>query len=214
MSSGIQTTAVVPSSLAEQEAIVERGLSSFVDVGNALMRIRDEELYREVGFDGFVAYLESKPWGIDVRRAYKQIDASAVVSYLPNLANEAQAVELAPLLRKATPDVVRQVYAEVVEESEGRPTAALIRDKVAEILPSRGSTNGGQIDPAVIHDAMALLDAFNKLAPRITPEVLGRLSQSVCKRYEARAAVAESHLASQRAELRPRLDSLTPTRRA
>ena len=134
-------TTTTLSVLHEQEAIIERGLASFVEVGNALMRIRDDGLYREEGFDGFVEYLESKPWGIDARRAYKQIEASVVAGHLPHVANERQAVELAPLLRKATPKVVQQVYAEAVQETDGKPTARVLRDKVREVLtPSSRKT--------------------------------------------------------------------------
>lgn len=196
--------------LREQEEIVERGLASFVEVGQALMRIREEGLYREAGFDGFVEYLESKPWGIDWNAAYKQIQAAAVVKVVPAVQTERQARELAPLLNKTTPQVVQQVYAEVVDETGGKPTAAAIREKVREVLPQ--PTNGHS-DPRVIEDALAALETFNKLSGRITPEVLGRLSQSACKRYEARAAIAEAYLVAQRAEIKPRLDSLTPTRR-
>lgn len=112
---------------------MERGLASFVEVGTALMRIRDEELYRESGYDGFVDYLESKSWGLHPSRAYQLID-SASVSTTVEIANEAQARELAPLLKKSTPEVAQRVYAEVVAETNGKPTAAAIRDKVQATL--------------------------------------------------------------------------------
>ncbi len=51
--------------------------------------------------------------------------------------NERQARELAPLLRKATPEVVREVYAEAVAETNGKATAAVIRNKVRKILPAK-----------------------------------------------------------------------------
>jgi len=84
----------------KQERIVERGLAWFVEVGNALRRIRDEEFYREAGFDGFVEYLESKPWGIGANAAYKQIQAAEVVAICTTVQTERQARELAPLARR------------------------------------------------------------------------------------------------------------------
>lgn len=131
--------ALVASPLVEQEAIIERGLTSIIEVGHALMKIRDEELYRQAGFDGFVAYLESKPWGISQGHARRMIDAAPVVEAVAPIGAipEGQARELAPLLRRATPEVVKQLYAEVIEESNGNPTAARIREKVKEILPPR-----------------------------------------------------------------------------
>ena len=100
------------------------------------MEIRDNHLYREAGFDGFVEYLQSKPWGIGQAEAYRRIKAGKVVAALdlPNPVNVAQAEALAPLLGKATPKVMQQVYEEVVEETDGKPTAAEIREKVRGVL--------------------------------------------------------------------------------
>jgi hypothetical protein len=150
--------------LHELEGVIERGLSSFVEVGQALMEIRDGELYREAGFGGFVEYLEAKPWGIGRSRAYQMIDAATVSTVVET--NERQARELVPLLRKATPEVVRQVYAEVVQETANRPTAPAIREKVQEVLSSE---NGGKakrkhsrIDAELEHH----LSEIKRLIPR------------------------------------------------
>ena len=94
----------ITTTLVEQEAIVEHGLASFVEVGNALMAIRDGELYREDGFDGFVEYLESKPWGIGRTDAYQQINAAKVVSAIggngsPTIRKCARRVSAAPPAR-------------------------------------------------------------------------------------------------------------------
>ena len=132
---------LVHTTLREQEEIVERGLVSFIEVGRALMRIRDDELYTEDNFEGFVEYLEARPWGLSPSRAYQMID-SASVSTIVETPNEAQARELAPLMRKATPGVVRQVYAEVLEETGGRPTASAIRDKVQQTIHQFAEPNG------------------------------------------------------------------------
>ncbi len=129
---------VATTTLQEQEGIVERGLASFVEVGNALRRIRDEEFYREAGFDGFVEYLESKPWGIGANAAYKQIQAAEVAAICTTVQTESQARELAPLMRKATPQVVKRIYAEIIEETGGKPTAAAIREKVQPLLHRNG----------------------------------------------------------------------------
>lgn len=59
-------------------------------------------LVRIGGFTGFVDYLASKPWGFDPSRAYQMIDSKRI-STIVEVANEAQARELAPLLRTASP---------------------------------------------------------------------------------------------------------------
>jgi len=94
-----------PSSLAAMEAVIEQNLGAVFETGRALMEIRDGELYREAGFDDFTEYLNSKSWGFDRSRAYRQIDAAivhALVSPIGEI-NEGQARELAVLLKKSTP---------------------------------------------------------------------------------------------------------------
>lgn len=88
--------------LADLEAVVERGLATFIEVGTALLEIRDSRLYRET-HETFEAYCQEH-WGKGRRWAYQLIDAAEVCALahsagLPVPANEAQARELAPLLR-------------------------------------------------------------------------------------------------------------------
>ena len=45
--------------LAECEDVINRGLATFVEVGNALLRIRDERLYR-AEFGTFEAYCRQR----------------------------------------------------------------------------------------------------------------------------------------------------------
>ncbi len=47
------------STLAECEAVIEKGMDTFLEVGNALLRIRDERLYR-VGFSTFQEYCQAR----------------------------------------------------------------------------------------------------------------------------------------------------------
>jgi len=82
-----ETGTIVPVlSLNEQVALLEcedqirRGLKSFVEMGNALKRIRDSKLYRE-RFKTFEAYCEVT-WDISDRRARQLWAAAAVVGLL------------------------------------------------------------------------------------------------------------------------------------
>jgi len=62
------------SALAECEEIVERGMASFIEVGNALLRIRHERLYR-VEFGTFQEYCEAR-WQMTDRHARRMIEAA------------------------------------------------------------------------------------------------------------------------------------------
>jgi hypothetical protein len=119
--------------LAECEAVIERGLATFIDVGQALLRIRGERLYRET-HSTFEAYCRER-WDLGRKRAYDYVVAAEVMGALSPMgdiappAKERVARELAPL--RAEPDEMREAWAESIERSNGdQPTAAQVRTVV------------------------------------------------------------------------------------
>ncbi|MEU3096581.1 hypothetical protein ABZ690_17735, partial [Streptomyces sp. NPDC006967] len=58
-------------SLTENEAVIERGIKTFYEVGTALADIRDRKLYR-ADYGTFEEYAE-KRWQMSRRRAYQMI---------------------------------------------------------------------------------------------------------------------------------------------
>lgn len=124
-----------PTTLAECEAVIERGLATFVAVGGALMTIRNRRLYREQGFDRFEDYCRER-WSISKTHANRLVDAAEVVTATPIGAtgprNEAQARELVPVLRAEGPEAVADVYRELCAEHGDKVTAAVIRDAVTQ----------------------------------------------------------------------------------
>lgn len=120
-------TASESTALAEHEAVIERGIKTFYEVGTALADIRDRKLYR-AEYGTFEEYAEQR-WQMSRSRAYQMIDAAGVVSTivdteLPPPSNEGQARELGrvPEAERAT------VWAETVERTDGKPTAAAVRE--------------------------------------------------------------------------------------
>ena len=63
-------------SLDFQEATIEKGRKTFVEVGKALAKIRDGKLYRET-HTTFEAYCQER-WGWNRDRAYKLIEGAEV----------------------------------------------------------------------------------------------------------------------------------------
>lgn len=164
------------SDLATQEHIIESRLGSFVEIGAALERIRDDELYRQGGFDGFVEYLKSKPWGFDQRRAYYLIDAQRVCTMVQTT-NERQARELVPLVKKAAPQVVRDLYAEAIEEGGGTTTAKALREKVQAVLPKkpkRKPAKAGHARSEELREVINLLKQAEKMWNTTTPEAISQ----------------------------------------
>lgn len=115
--------------LREAEAVIRAGLATFVEVGNALMRIRDERLYVE-DYATFEAYCRGR-WGFSDRRARQMIDAAEITATLPTGTmvpdTERQARELAGL----DPETAAEVMEAAAES--GPVTAAGIRDARAKV---------------------------------------------------------------------------------
>jgi hypothetical protein len=116
-------TPVEAEALASYEEVIDKGLHSFVDIGQALRAIRDsgdgrpkDRLYRRYGT--FEEYCRGR-WGMKKSTAYYLIDAAAVVTNLKTStvvevlpANERQARELARL-RDEAGDIDHAKVAEV-----------------------------------------------------------------------------------------------------
>jgi hypothetical protein len=123
--------------LAELEAVIDRGLTSFVEVGEALLEVRDSKLYR-VGYETFEAYCKGR-WGFSRPRAYQLMEAAEVVGALSTVvdtpATERVARELVPALRAGGSEAVRETWAEVVDITDGKPTADAVRAVVRDVAP-------------------------------------------------------------------------------
>jgi hypothetical protein len=119
--------------LGELEVVIERGLTTFVEVGNAIREIRDSKLYKE-SHGTFEDYCRER-WGWSRVHAHRQMEAANTAELLPigNIPNEAVARELAPL--KGDPETMNRVWGDVVEEArqtgEG-VTAEKVRARVQE----------------------------------------------------------------------------------
>ena len=123
-------TAVEATALDDLEGIVEKGLATFVEVGNALRRIRDQRLYREL-HSTFDDYCKER-WGISRFYAHRQIEAANVAgALLPNgntPTTESVARELAPL--KDQPEKLQEAWSETVEQHGPKPTAKQVKEVV------------------------------------------------------------------------------------
>ena len=120
-------TASESTALTEHEAVIERGIQTFYEVGMALADIRDRKLYRASNRT-FEEYCQGR-WQMTGSRAYQMIDAANVVSTIvetevPPPVNEGQARELG---RVPEPERAA-VWSETVERTEGKPTAAAVRE--------------------------------------------------------------------------------------
>lgn len=162
--------------LMQYERVIEDGLRTFVDVGNALLAIRDGERFRAREYKTFEAYCRGY-WGFVDSRARQLMAAAETVtvvteSGLPAPPNEGVARELMTL--RSEPERMATVWAEAVERApDGHaPTAAIVREVVrgAPVPPiSKPDVNGEGIShPAQYSDE--LLPVFAEMLQAINAQ--------------------------------------------
>jgi len=125
------------SRLYQLEETIRQGLNTFVDVGNALLEIRDKRLYRQE-YSTFEEYCREQ-WNMARRTAYQLIDAAEVVENVRNCAqilptNESQARPLTSL----EPDEQVEAWKRVITSTpEGKITAAIVLKAAKEVEQER-----------------------------------------------------------------------------
>jgi transposase len=131
------TGEIVVRSLDQCEAVIQRGVGTFIEVGEALMEIRDRRLY-QLEFASFDSYCRER-WGFNRQRAHQLIFASEVSTIVDSdLENEGQARALAPL--KDRPEEMKEVMDAVIAEASaagGKVTAERISEKVSERIEAQ-----------------------------------------------------------------------------
>lgn len=118
--------------LSVLEDTIERGLKTFVDVGTALIVVRDMRLYRQ-NFGTFEDYCQ-KRWGMQRRYAYRLMEAAEVVQNVSNWTQTLPATESqARPLTALEPDEQRQVWQQAVDTApNGVVTAAHVQSVTDE----------------------------------------------------------------------------------
>jgi len=118
--------------LRQHEVIVERGLATFVEVGEALAAIRDARLYR-AEYATFEDYCQQR-WGMGKSYAHYMIGAAEVMSNLSTIGGQLPSTERqARPLTGLPPDVQREVWARAVETApDGKVTAAHVERTILQ----------------------------------------------------------------------------------
>jgi hypothetical protein len=113
------------------EAIIQTGLRTFTEVGNALAEIRDSRLYRET-HPNFAAYCRER-WKISPQHAHRLAKASEVAENLemePIGSKPETEAQVRPLTR-LPPEERAPAWQEAVEEAKGeQPTGRQVEEVV------------------------------------------------------------------------------------
>ena len=130
------------------EEVIASGWNTFVQVGLALARIRDGELYRAGGYDSFEQYCRLK-WEYGPNYVHRLISAAQVFTNL--LTNSQKKPERETQVRPLvglTADQARMAWERAVQKAAGgKITAAIVRSAVRQ-LGLDGSEKAWPASPA------------------------------------------------------------------
>lgn len=189
-----QLTADEYADLEKCEAVIERGLQTFVEVGRALRHIRDLRLYRTAA-KTFEEYWAQRFPELSQARVYQYIDGSEVIDNLESSTiggtlpqNERQVRPLTEL----EPEAQRLAW-EVVKETapQGKVTARHVKSVVSvlkDVLKTRSIDAGEGLDIPVEHATSSHLKAA------ITEETYERMMRQethIAERQKHRADLVE-----------------------
>lgn len=111
--------------LADCEKIIESGFQTFVDVGNALLEIRDSRLYRQ-DFDTFEEYCRER-WKMTKPHAHRLICAAETVANLVPVGTVPTTERQVRPLSKLAPDQQREAWS-IASRISPSPTAAQVEE--------------------------------------------------------------------------------------
>jgi hypothetical protein len=123
--------------LFDHEKVIEKGLPTVLNVGWALLRIRDTSKYRAAGYDSFEQYCRRRwGWGRNhSRRLMAAVETAALMppeAGIPRPQTEAQLRPLTPLRHR--PDLVQAAWAQAVEVADGdQPTPTEVSIAVQQL---------------------------------------------------------------------------------
>src|SRR3989442_513835 len=112
MTDALEITPSESADLARLETVVESNMRAFLEVGGALLEIKDRRLYR-ADYPDFATYCRQR-WKIGTSHAYRLIEAAEVADNVP-VETERQARELTGLeapLQTAVFEIAKEIAGE------------------------------------------------------------------------------------------------------
>ncbi len=150
-------------SLEENEAIIQRGLNTFYEVGNALICIRDNRLYKE-NYSTFEDYCLKK-WEITRQHANRLISSSKVIDILEPMGSIPKSERQVREIAQAPSEKQTEVWQTAQEETgKEQPTAKEIKQVVetGHVHVGQNSGNNEWYTPAEFiesaHKVMGTID--------------------------------------------------------
>ena len=123
--------------LENLEAVIEKGLPAFIQVGRALQRIRGEKLYR-ADYMTFQDYCDQR-WGMTIRHAERLMIASKIVDEMRPIGRvPTSESQFRPLTGLKHPKERKEAWEKAIKMAPGgRPTAKHVEEAVKEVRGTR-----------------------------------------------------------------------------
>lgn len=177
-------------SLHSLEKVIAGGLQSFIEVGLALLEIRDTRLYRDQ-YPTFEAYCLDR-WEISQSQGYRLIDAGRVAEDLSPMGEampqrERQIRPLVPLDSAQR----REVWSQAVEQHNGNPTGSqieMIAQRALEGLSPEDQLEVLREEEKQVHQELATVQSNGKKATALT--LLNKARRAVDEIGQDRAVTA------------------------
>lgn len=117
---------------AKDEAVIERGLATFVEVGAALMRIRDSRSYRQ-DYATFESYCKSR-WSMTPQQANRLVAGAEIVRVLEPIGSTPSTESQVRPLTRLEPEGQKEAWkrAGEIAEVEGTPVRARHVEKAVQ----------------------------------------------------------------------------------
>jgi len=126
----LQLSLAEKTTLIDCERIIGKGITTFIEVGQALTKIRDSRLYRgeHMTFEDYC----QKRWRMSRPRAYQLIDANGVLQNLSTFVDKPTHESQTRALSGLSPSEQREVWNSALNIMD-KPTATVILRKAREI---------------------------------------------------------------------------------
>jgi len=159
------------------ETRIERGIGVFLEVGDALLVIRDSRLYR-ASHPTFEAYCQDK-WNIERRRAYQLISAAQVVrnvqdSLSVNRGTHSVTERVLRPLTGLDPTVQRTAWQQVVQENPDGPITGATVQEVVDRMMGDDEEDEGECDDDdyIAYEREVLLPSLHDAGLDDAPQIL------------------------------------------
>jgi hypothetical protein len=179
--------------LKRLEAVIDAGIQTFVEVGQALARIQQERLYRGYHWKTFEAYVEDR-FELSRRRAYQLIEAAKGVETAQNLCK---------IFHKNSAEIVPNEYT-------ARSIAAVPEEQLQAVLDEvvvQHQETGKPVTGRMVKDAAQKV--AEKEAPKPDPkEQIRMLKSTVLKHYQAAMRAVDDMQRLRKDPVHPRIVEL------